>query len=79
MLYGVEVTSREPQGHSQPAHISGSVLLIYMVSGSGFGMRSWLLTTIPADLFAHRHFGGILGFADGGGGLGGFIGPFLAH
>jgi MFS family permease len=54
------------------------LLLIYTVSGLGFGMRISLLTAIPADLFAGRHFGAILGFANGGGGLGGFIGPFLA-
>jgi MFS family permease len=54
------------------------LLLIYTVSGVGFGMRISLLTAIPADLFAGRHFGAILGFTNGGGGLGGFIGPFLA-
>ena len=54
------------------------LLLIYTVSGLGFGMRISLLTAIPADLFAGRHFGAILGFTNGGGGLGGFIGPFLA-
>ena len=54
------------------------LLLIYTVSGVGFGMRISLLTAIPADLFAGRHFGVILGFTNGGGGLGGFIGPFLA-
>ena len=53
-------------------------LLIYVAAGLGFGMRISLLTAIPADLFAGRHFGSILGFANGGGGLGGFIGPFLA-
>jgi MFS family permease len=55
-----------------------SLLLIYAVAGLGFGMRISLLTAIPADLFAGRHFGAILGFSNGGGGLGGFIGPFLA-
>jgi MFS family permease len=54
------------------------LLALYTVSGIGFGMRISLLTTIPADLFAGKHFGAILGFANGGGGLGGFIGPFLA-
>jgi MFS family permease len=54
------------------------LLLIYVAAGLGFGMRISLLTAIPADLFAGRHFGAILGFANGGGGLGGFIGPFLA-
>jgi MFS family permease len=55
-----------------------TLLLIYVAAGLGFGMRISLLTAIPADLFAGRHFGAILGFANGGGGLGGFIGPFLA-
>ena len=53
-------------------------LWIYAAAGLGFGMRISLLTAIPADLFAGRHFGAILGVANGGGGLGGFIGPFLA-
>jgi MFS family permease len=56
----------------------GTLLLIYAAAGLGFGMRISLLTAIPADLFAGRNFGAILGFANGGGGLGGFIGPFLA-
>jgi MFS family permease len=55
-----------------------ALLWIYAAAGLGFGMRIALLTAIPADLFAGRHFGAILGFANGGGGLGGFIGPFLA-
>lgn len=55
-----------------------TLLFLYSASGLGFGMRISLLTAIPADLFAGRHFGAILGFANGGGGLGGFIGPFLA-
>jgi MFS family permease len=55
-----------------------TLLLIYVAAGLGFGMRISLLTAIPADLFAGRHFGAILGFANGGGGIGGFIGPFLA-
>jgi MFS family permease len=54
------------------------LLLIYTAAGLGFGMRISLLTAIPADLFAGKHFGAILGFTNGGGGLGGFIGPFLA-
>jgi MFS family permease len=54
------------------------LLLIYTVAGIGFGMRISLLTAIPADLFAGRNFGAILGFTNGGGGIGGFIGPFLA-
>jgi MFS family permease len=55
-----------------------ALLLLYAAAGLGFGMRISLLTAIPADLFAGRSFGAILGFANGGGGLGGFIGPFLA-
>ena len=55
-----------------------TMLLIYVACGLGFGMRISLLTAIPADLFAGRSFGAILGFANGGGGLGGFIGPFVA-
>jgi MFS family permease len=53
------------------------LLLGYVVSGVGFGMRISLLAAIPTDLFAGRHLGVILGAAQGGGGLGGFIGPFL--
>ena len=53
------------------------ILLGYVASGVGFGMRISLLAAIPADLFAGRHLGVILGAAQGGGGLGGFIGPFL--
>jgi MFS family permease len=53
------------------------LLLGYVVSGVGFGMRISLLAAIPADLFAGRHLGVILGAAQGGGGVGGFIGPFL--
>jgi MFS family permease len=53
------------------------LLLGYVVSGVGFGMRIALLAAIPTDLFAGRHLGVILGAAQGGGGLGGFIGPFL--
>ncbi|MEE8290613.1 MAG: MFS transporter, partial [Candidatus Tectomicrobia bacterium] len=48
------------------------------VAGMGFGMRISLLAAIPADLFHGKHFGSILGFVNGGGGVGGFIGPFLA-
>jgi MFS family permease len=55
-----------------------ALLSIYAAAGLGFGMRISLLAAIPADLFAGRHFGTILGFANGGGGVGGFIGPFLA-
>jgi MFS family permease len=53
------------------------LLLGYVASGLGFGMRISLLAAIPADIFAGRHLGVILGAAHGGGGLGGFIGPFL--
>lgn len=53
------------------------LLLGYVAAGVGFGMRIALLATIPADLFAGRHLGVILGAAQGGGGLGGFIGPPL--
>lgn len=52
-------------------------LFLYAAAGVGFGMRIAMLTAIPADLFHGRHFGAILGLANGGGGLGGFIGPFL--
>jgi MFS family permease len=55
-----------------------ALLSIYVAAGLGFGMRISLLAAIPADLFAGRHFGAILGFTNGGGGVGGFIGPFLA-
>jgi MFS family permease len=54
------------------------LLVVYAISGVGFGMRIALLAAIPADIFAGRHFGAILGAAHGGGGVGGFIGPFLA-
>lgn len=53
------------------------LLLGYVVSGVGFGMRISLLAAIPTDLFAGRNLGVILGAAQGGGGVGGFIGPFL--
>ena len=53
------------------------LLLGYVASGVGFGMRISLLAAIPTDLFAGRNLGVILGAAQGGGGLGGFIGPFL--
>ena len=54
-----------------------AALLLYALSGIGFGMRISLLTTIPAAIFAGPHIGAILGAANGGGGLGGLIGPFL--
>lgn len=53
-------------------------LLLYASAGLGFGMRISLLAAIPADLFHGKHFGAILGFVNGGGGIGGLIGPFLA-
>jgi MFS family permease len=52
-------------------------LLAYAAGGFGFGMRISLLSAIPAEVFQGRNFGTILGFANAGGGLGGFIGPFL--
>ena len=53
------------------------LLLLYTVSGFGFGMRIAQLSTIPADVFAGPHLGAILGVVQAGGGLGGAIGPFL--
>jgi MFS family permease len=53
------------------------LLLVYAASGFGFGMRISLLTAIPADIFAGRNLGVILGATQGGAGLGGFIGPYL--
>ena len=53
-----------------------ALLLLYAASGVGFGMRISLLAAIPADLFAGPSLGVILGAAHGGGGLGGFIGPY---
>ena len=41
-------------------------------------MRISQLAVIPADLYHGKHFGTILGFVNGGGGIGGFIGPPLA-
>ena len=55
------------------------LLLLYAASGLGFGMRIALLAAIPADIFSGRHLGAILGAAPGGGGLGGFTGPFRRH
>jgi MFS family permease len=54
-----------------------ALLLVYTVSGFGFGMRIAQLSTIPADVFAGPHLGAILGVVQAGGGLGGAIGPFL--
>lgn len=53
------------------------LLLIYIASGFGFGMRIAQLSAIPADVFGGRQLGAILGFVQAGGGLGGAIGPFL--
>ncbi len=49
-----------------------------IVFGIGFGMRISQLAVIPADLYYGKHFGAIFGFLNGGGGIGGFIGPPLA-
>jgi len=54
------------------------LLLLYALSGVGFGMRIAQLSTIPADVFAGPHLGAILGVVQSGGGLDGAIGPFLA-
>ena len=53
------------------------LLLVYTVSGIGFGMRIAQLSAIPADAFSGPHLGAILGVVQAGGGLGGAIGPFL--
>lgn len=53
------------------------LLVLYTVSGFGFGMRIAQLSTIPADVFAGPQLGAILGVVQAGGGLGGAIGPFL--
>jgi len=53
------------------------LLILYALSQVGFGMRISLLAAIPADLFAGKNLGVILGGAHAGGGLGGFFGPFL--
>ena len=53
------------------------LLLLYTVSGFGFGMRIAQLSAIPADAFGGPHLGAILGVVQAGGGLGGAIGPFL--
>ncbi len=53
------------------------LLVLYTLSGFGFGMRIAQLSTIPADVFAGPHLGAILGVVQAGGGLGGAIGPFL--
>jgi MFS family permease len=53
------------------------LLLVYIASAFGFGMRIAQLSAIPADVFAGRRLGAILGVVQAGGGLGGAIGPFL--
>jgi MFS family permease len=53
------------------------LLVIYTVSGFGFGMRIAQLAAIPADAFSGPQLGAILGVVQAGGGLGGAIGPFL--
>jgi len=53
------------------------LLVIYAISGFGFGMRIAQLSVIPADVFSGPHLGAILGVVQGGGGLGGAVGPFL--
>lgn len=53
------------------------LLLLYTVSGFGFGMRIAQLSAIPADAFAGPNLGTILGVVQAGGGLGGAIGPVL--
>jgi MFS family permease len=53
------------------------LLVLYTVSGFGFGMRIAQLSTIPADVFSGPNLGAILGVVQAGGGLGGAIGPFL--
>lgn len=54
-----------------------ALLMLYTACGLGFGMRISLLAAIPVDLFAGPRLGAILGLANGGGGLGGFVGPFV--
>jgi MFS family permease len=53
------------------------LLVLYTLSGFGFGMRIAQLAAIPADAFAGPQLGVILGVVQAGGGLGGAIGPFL--
>src|SRR5204862_130768 len=53
------------------------LLLLYTMSGFGFGMRIAQLSAIPADVFAGPHLGAILGVVQAGGGLGGAVGPFV--
>ena len=58
-----------------PQHVL--LVLIYIASGFGFGMRIAQLSAIPADVFGGPRLGAILGVVQAGGGLGGAIGPFL--
>lgn len=58
-----------------PEHLP--LVVLYAMSGFGFGMRIAQLSTIPADVFAGAHLGAILGVVQAGGGLGGAIGPAL--
>jgi MFS family permease len=53
------------------------LLVVYTVTGFGFGMRIALLSTIPAAVFSGPNLGTILGVVQAGGGLGGAIGPYL--
>ena len=60
-----------------PGDIS-KLMVFSVVFGIGYGMRISQLSVIPADLFYGKNFGAILGFLNGGGGIGGFIGPPFA-
>jgi len=60
---------------SGPSHLL--LLVLYTVSGFGFGMRIAQLSTIPADAFSGPRLGAILGVIQAGGGLGGAVGPLL--
>jgi predicted MFS family arabinose efflux permease len=53
------------------------LLMLYVASGLGFGMRIAQLSAIPADVFSGPQLGAILGVVQAGGGLGGAVGPFL--
>ena len=52
-------------------------LMIYAVSGVGFGMRISLFAAIRAALYQRKHFRRMLGVANAGSALGGFVGPYL--
>jgi MFS family permease len=54
------------------------LMVFAVVFGIGSGMRISQLAVIPADLFYGKNFGTIFGFLNGGGGIGGFIGPPFA-